>query len=65
MKEKGDKMRKLQAYLYYLMSALSKLNAVKGTVYRGIPSSHKQTVEDLYQEGSKIHWSAFTSTTLT
>ena len=59
----GDKMRKLQAYLYYLMTALAKLNAVKDVVYRGIPSSHKQNVEDIYLSGSKIHWSAFTSTT--
>ena len=59
----SDKMRKLQAYLYYLMNALSKLNAVNGIVYRGIPPSHKKTVEDHYQLGSKIHWSAFTSTT--
>ena len=59
----GDKMRKLQAYLYYLMTALSKLNAVKGVGYRGIPPSHKQIVEDLYLLGSNIHWFAFTSTT--
>ena len=59
----GEKMRKLQAYLYYLMTALSRLNAVEGTVYRGIPPSHKDNVEMVYRLGSHIHWSAFTSTT--
>ena len=58
-----DKMKKLQAYLCYLMTALSKLNAVTRTVYRGISSSQKQFIEDNYLLGSKIHWSAFTSTT--
>ena len=45
------------------MTDLTKLKPVIGIVYRGIPISHKQNIEDIYKEGSRIHWSAFTSTT--
>ena len=59
----GAKMIKLKPFLYYLMSGLSKLDAVKGLVYRGIPSSSLSVVQEKYIMGSEIHWSGFTSTT--
>ena len=44
------------------MSGLTKLDAVKGMVYRGIPSSSISVVQEKFI-GSEIHWSGFTSTT--
>ena len=57
------KLLKLKPFLFYLMSGLSKLDGVNGTVYRGIPSSFISIIREKYIMGSEIHWSGFTSTT--
>ena len=59
----SEKMIKLKPYLFYLMSGLTKLEPVKGTVYRGIPSSSLAIIKEKYSLGLGIHWSGFTSTT--
>ena len=48
------------AYLYYLLSGLSKLASTKTIVYRGYPDKAK--VQAQYQLGRPIQWGAFSST---
>jgi hypothetical protein len=57
-------MQLLKPYLTYLMRGLRALPAVKTTCYRGIPPENLDLVRANYTQGSKVHWSAFTSCTL-
>ena len=47
-------------YVYYLMSALSKLPSVDAVTYRGYPD--RRTVEAQYLVGRPVQWGAFSST---
>ena len=58
----AQKMALLKPYLAYLMRALAKFPAVETTVYRGIPAESLGIVQEKYRVGTKVHWSAFTST---
>ena len=62
-KRKDDERKKTLAmwggFLFYLLSALSKLADVKGVVYRGYPD--KATVLKQYEVGRPIQWGAFSS----
>ena len=58
----AQKMVLLKPYLSYLLRALVKFPVLKTTVYRGIPAESVDVVREKYKEGSKVHWSAFTST---
>jgi len=53
-------MQKWRGYIYYLQSALSKLQSVRVKVYRGI---EERDIFQTYTSGRKIHWTSFTSTT--
>ena len=60
---KNESLRLLKPYLAYFMGAMGKLPAVKATVYRGVPIYSDASDElQKYEEGTKVHWSAFTST---
>ena len=56
-------VRAIRPYLFFLFSALDKLPQHTGTVYRGIPASGLEIIQNRYHVGTEIWWSAFTSTT--
>jgi len=55
-------IRKWAGFIHYFQSALSKLPDFKITVYRGV--RNRNFVEENYKLGRKIHWSAYSSTSL-
>ena len=56
------RMAQLRPYLSFLLGALAKFPAVEMTLYRGIPAESLGIVQERYKVGTRIHWSAFTST---
>uniref|UniRef100_A0A6B2L0U2 NAD(P)(+)--arginine ADP-ribosyltransferase n=1 Tax=Arcella intermedia TaxID=1963864 RepID=A0A6B2L0U2_9EUKA len=54
-------MEQLSGYLYYMQSALSKLDSFVGKVYRGI--NQRDYIQNHYTQGRRIHWSSYSSTT--
>lgn len=60
----GPVMLQLKPFLSFLMRGLAALPAVAATVFRGIPAAALATIQRLYLEGAPVHWSAFSSTTL-
>eukprot|EP01103_Thecamoeba_quadrilineata_P017848 TRINITY_DN6508_c0_g1_i1.p1 TRINITY_DN6508_c0_g1~~TRINITY_DN6508_c0_g1_i1.p1 ORF type:complete len:600 (-),score=73.54 TRINITY_DN6508_c0_g1_i1:154-1953(-) len=54
----------LRSYIYYFKAAWNKLPILQTTAYRGLPSKALTTIEENYQLGREIHWSAITSVTL-
>jgi hypothetical protein len=58
------KIQILKPFIAYLMRGLTKLPVFRGVVYRGIPQSQLDLVRSSYRGGVDVHWSAFTSTTL-
>jgi hypothetical protein len=45
------------------MNGLAKLPPVVATVYRGVPNTAMNVIQEKYRQGVNIHWSVFTSTT--
>ena len=63
LRERNDeKINKLKPYLTYLFRAFTKLPIVRTTVYRGIPAENFGIAADRYKIGTRVHWSAFIST---
>ena len=57
-----QRMTLLKPYLSYFLRALTKFPAVQATVYRGVPADCLGVVREKYKVGTKVSWSAFTST---
>ena len=60
---KNEVLDMLRPYLTYFMSAMAKLPPINDTVYRGVTIDGELREEiKKYAVGTKVHWSAFTST---
>eukprot|EP00727_Mastigamoeba_balamuthi_P000622 m51a1_g10557 hypothetical protein (623) ;mRNA; f:63364-65555 len=57
----ANKMEQWCPFLYFIFSALAKLPAFEGDVYRGVDCS--EDVCKQYPKGRQVFWSAFSSTT--
>jgi len=62
-KRSSQDFGKWRGYLYYLQNALDKIDTFKGTVYRGIPEEHVDSIQTEYTEDRPIFWSGYTSST--
>jgi hypothetical protein len=60
----GEKIRVMRPYLHHLWQGLEALPPFQGVVLRGIPKEHLPLIQSKYQAGCGIHWSSFTSTTI-
>eukprot|EP01126_Amoeba_proteus_P037659 TRINITY_DN3897_c0_g1_i14.p1 TRINITY_DN3897_c0_g1~~TRINITY_DN3897_c0_g1_i14.p1 ORF type:complete len:344 (+),score=93.71 TRINITY_DN3897_c0_g1_i14:433-1464(+) len=58
------KIQSWMGYIYYLQLALSKFPNSEVTVYRGISSDQLDNFIQNYTCGTRIHWSAYTSSSL-
>jgi hypothetical protein len=54
----------LLPYLYYIIKGWSMLPPWVGIVFRGLPPEARETVERLYTVRKNVHWSGFTSTSM-
>jgi hypothetical protein len=52
----------LRGYLFFLSSALQKLECVDCELYRGIRRESLPILEQHYKQGRRVHWSGMTST---
>eukprot|EP00927_Polykrikos_kofoidii_P039994 TRINITY_DN3426_c0_g2_i1.p1 TRINITY_DN3426_c0_g2~~TRINITY_DN3426_c0_g2_i1.p1 ORF type:complete len:886 (+),score=111.73 TRINITY_DN3426_c0_g2_i1:97-2754(+) len=55
------KLAHLKGYLHFLMKALRKLPAWKGSVYRGIDANGSAILGPNYSQGRKVHFSGLSS----
>lgn len=60
----GHFLKAAHSYLYYLMTGLSRLPCHSGSVFRGIDAEKADSARNKFKQGSKHHWSAFSSSTL-
>ena len=61
-KRTANNIALLKPYLAYLQRALAKFPVVETTVYLGIPAKSLDIVREKYKKDTRVHWSAFTST---
>eukprot|EP01106_Pelomyxa_sp_JSP_P003724 TRINITY_DN1564_c0_g1_i1.p1 TRINITY_DN1564_c0_g1~~TRINITY_DN1564_c0_g1_i1.p1 ORF type:complete len:227 (+),score=52.49 TRINITY_DN1564_c0_g1_i1:336-1016(+) len=60
----GPVMEAIKPYLWYLLSALAALPKWQGVAYRGVPPDTLPLIKQKYRQGITVHWSSFTSTTV-
>ena len=57
-----EKINGLRGYLFFLWTALRKLECVDGELFRGIRRESLPVLEEHYNQGRRVHWSGMTST---
>lgn len=57
-----EQIKGLRGYLFFLWTALRKLECVDGELFRGIRRESLPVLEEYYNQGRHVHWSGMTST---